>query len=136
MTAEPDALAAGPGIGPKKATRIRETASGQNGPESPRFERGFDQRSGRQPAAVEYASAHMNEIDTQVRLAAFQFLEQPQGGAREGILTRRVLEEGFIYEAHRVPLVGPQGIFKPRVLREMPLSITTVSVVDGETRAV
>jgi putative restriction endonuclease len=76
----------------------------------------------------------MNDIDTQVRLAAFQFLEQQQARAREGILTRRVLEQGFIYESYRVPLVGPQGIFKPRVLREMPLSITTVSVVDGETR--
>jgi hypothetical protein len=23
-----------------------------------------------------------------------------------------VLAEGFLYEAHRVPLIGPQGIFK------------------------
>jgi putative restriction endonuclease len=31
-----------------------------------------------------------------------------------------------------VPLLGPQGIFKPRLLREIPLSITTVPVVEGE----
>jgi putative restriction endonuclease len=30
--------------------------------------------------------------------------------------------------------MGPQGIFKPRILREMPLSITTVPIVEGETR--
>ena len=30
--------------------------------------------------------------------------------------------------------MGPQGIFKPRVLRDIPLSITTVAVVEGETR--
>lgn len=30
--------------------------------------------------------------------------------------------------------MDPQGIFKPRVRRELPLSITTVAVVEGETR--
>jgi putative restriction endonuclease len=33
-----------------------------------------------------------------------------------------------------VPLIAPQGIFKPAVLPEMPLSITTVPVVEGEDR--
>ncbi len=36
-----------------------------------------------------------------------------------------MLATGFIFEGERVPLVGPTGIFKPRVLREVPLSITT-----------
>jgi putative restriction endonuclease len=77
----------------------------------------------------------MNESDAHVRLAAFRFLEEqmrlaPEGGA----LPRRVLEGGFTYEGQRVPLMGPQGIFKPRILREIPLSITTVPVVEGETR--
>jgi putative restriction endonuclease len=35
-----------------------------------------------------------------------------------------VLAEGFMFGAERVPLMGPQGIFKPRVC-EIPLSITT-----------
>jgi putative restriction endonuclease len=30
--------------------------------------------------------------------------------------------------------MGPQGIFKPRILREIPISITTVAIVEGETR--
>src|SRR5206468_5967612 len=35
---------------------------------------------------------------------------------------------------HRVPLCGPQGIFKPAVLPEMPLSITTAPVIPGKPR--
>ena len=30
--------------------------------------------------------------------------------------------------------MGPQGIFKPKLIREIPLSITTVPVVEGEQR--
>lgn len=73
--------------------------------------------------------------DTQIRLAAFRFLEEEQRLAGpEGALSRRRLVEGFVHEGQRVPLMGPQGIFKPRVLREVPLSITTVAVGEGETR--
>jgi putative restriction endonuclease len=45
-----------------------------------------------------------------------------------------VLERGFVLDGERVPLLGPQGIFKPRVLEAIPLSITTVPVVEGESR--
>jgi putative restriction endonuclease len=73
--------------------------------------------------------------DTQVRLAAFRFLEERQRLAGDdGLLPRTVLAEGFHYEGQRVPLVGPQGIFKPRILRDIPLSITTVAVPEGEAR--
>ena len=73
--------------------------------------------------------------DAQVRLAAFRFLEEQQRlFGDEGVLPRKVLAEGFEYEGQRVPLVGPQGIFKPGVLRDIPLSITTVAVLEGETR--
>jgi len=73
--------------------------------------------------------------DAQVRLAAFRFLEEQRGlAADEGVLPRKVLVQGFVYEGQRVPLLGPQGIFKPRVLRDIPLSITTVAVAEGETR--
>lgn len=34
----------------------------------------------------------------------------------------------------RVPLVGPQGIFKPSILDEMPLTITTAPIVEGRER--
>lgn len=54
--------------------------------------------------------------DAQVRLAAFRFLEEQRGlAADEGVLPRKVLVQGFVYEGQRVPLLGPQGIFKRRV---------------------
>ncbi len=40
------------------------------------------------------------------------------------VIPRAVLAKGFDFEARRVPLLGPQGIFKPRVM-DVPLSITT-----------
>ena len=77
----------------------------------------------------------MDDIDSRVRLAAFAFLEvQRRIASNGGALRREVLVKGFIYEGQRVPLMGPQGIFKPRVLREVPLSITTVAVVEGAAR--
>ena len=41
------------------------------------------------------------------------------------VIPRAVLGEGFRFEKKRVPLLGPQGIFKPGIM-EVPLSITTV----------
>ena len=77
----------------------------------------------------------MSDVDARVRLAAFEFLETTKrrlGG--EGAFTRSLLGEGFLFENQRVPLIAPQGIFKPRVLPEMPMSITTVPIVEGEER--
>lgn len=72
--------------------------------------------------------------DAQIRLAAFRFLEEQTGQTSDdGALSRKLLEKGFEYEGQRVPLMGPAGIFKPRVC-EMPISITTVPIVEGETR--
>ena len=77
----------------------------------------------------------MSETDTRVRLAAFKFLaEQTRLAPDDSALRRKVLERGFDYEGQRVPLMGPQGIFKPRLCREIPISITTIPVVEGETR--
>jgi putative restriction endonuclease len=45
-----------------------------------------------------------------------------------------VLERGFHFEGVRVPLLGPPGIFKPSILPEMPLSLTTVPIVEGRPR--
>jgi putative restriction endonuclease len=64
------------------------------------------------------------ERDARVRAAAFQWLSEAV--AHHGdVLPRSLLAEGFRLDEGRVPLVGPQGIFKPRVMREVPLSITT-----------
>jgi putative restriction endonuclease len=61
--------------------------------------------------------------DSGVRAAAFAWLADQV--ARHGdVLSRALLAEGFLVDGIRVPLVGPQGIFKPRVM-EVPLSITT-----------
>ncbi|HXF81197.1 MAG TPA: HNH endonuclease [bacterium] len=63
-------------------------------------------------------------LDARVRAAAFAWLTQ-QVDRHGDVLPRRLLAEGFLFEGIRVPLVGPQGIFKPRILRDAPLSITT-----------
>ena len=76
----------------------------------------------------------MDDPNALVRLAAFKFLDdQTRLANEEGALPRSVLVQGFHFEGERVPLMGPQGIFKPRLL-ELPLSITTVPVVEGAAR--
>lgn len=62
--------------------------------------------------------------DLPVRLAAFEWLNDQVARHPDG-LPRALLEQGFQFDGHRVPLIGPQGIFKPRVC-EAPLSITTI----------
>ncbi len=65
----------------------------------------------------------MNKHDLAIRLAAFQWLSD-QVKVHGDVLPRPLLQKGFNYEGERVPLVAPQGIFKPRLL-ELPLSIAT-----------
>lgn len=43
-----------------------------------------------------------------------------------------MLSDGFDFDGRRVSLIGPQGIFKPAVLRDVPLSITTTPPVAGK----
>jgi putative restriction endonuclease len=62
--------------------------------------------------------------DETVRAAAFEWLTQ-QVGIHGDVLPRQVLQKGFILEGQRIPLLSPQGIFKPAVLPDMPLSILT-----------
>ncbi|HJR45298.1 MAG TPA: HNH endonuclease [Actinomycetota bacterium] len=46
-----------------------------------------------------------------------------------------VLRRGFTFDGKRVPLLGPQGIFKPAVLEDgMALTITTAPAVAGRER--
>jgi len=58
----------------------------------------------------------------QIRLAAFRWLEEKT--AQDDVLSWHDLQQGFTFQGRRVTLVGPQGIWKPQVLK-MPLSITT-----------
>jgi len=73
------------------------------------------------------------EVDQRVRIAAFEFLRK-ETELRGEVLPRPLLAQGFLFDRQRVPLIGPQGIFKPAVLPEMPLTITTVPVVEGRER--
>lgn len=63
------------------------------------------------------------DIDLQVRLAAFNWLSE-QINLHGDVLPRKLLEQGFEFQGQRIPLVAPQGIFKPQIL-DLPLSITT-----------
>lgn len=62
--------------------------------------------------------------DARVRTAAFEWLAD-QVTRHGDVLPRAILSGGFLLDDIRIPLVGPQGIFKPQALREAPLSITT-----------
>jgi putative restriction endonuclease len=73
------------------------------------------------------------DLDTRVRAQAFQFLTE-QTRLHGEVVPRGLLERGFDFEGRRVPLIGPQGIFKPALLADMPISITTVPVREGEAR--
>ncbi|RPJ87371.1 MAG: HNH endonuclease [Acidobacteria bacterium] len=63
-------------------------------------------------------------LDHQVRLAAFDWLTS-QINVHGDVLPRQLLQEGFEFRGYRIPLVSPQGIFKPRLL-DLPLTIATV----------
>ena len=60
--------------------------------------------------------------DWQIRRAVFDWLTEQRESVGEA-LSRDSLER-FELDGHRVPLVGPSGIWKPAVC-ELPLSITT-----------
>jgi putative restriction endonuclease len=75
----------------------------------------------------------VKNTDNQIRLKAFNFLKNLQSLYGDNI-PRALLEKGFLHENRKVPLIGPQGIFKPAVLSEIPVSITTAPVVDGRPR--
>jgi putative restriction endonuclease len=62
--------------------------------------------------------------DARVRAAAFEWLAG-QVDLLGDVLPWKVLSQGFQLDGVRVPLLGPQGIFRPAVLRHVPLSITT-----------
>lgn len=61
--------------------------------------------------------------DARIRTAAFEWLKDQV--LRYGdVLPRQLLAQGLILDDTRIPLVGPQGIFKPKAM-DLPLSITT-----------
>jgi putative restriction endonuclease len=62
-------------------------------------------------------------LDTRIRQHAFRFLDEINA-IHGDFLPREVLARGFNFQGEQVHLLGPQGIFKPRIL-QLPLTITT-----------
>jgi putative restriction endonuclease len=71
--------------------------------------------------------------DARVRAAAFAFLSE-QTAIRGDELPWATLLKGFEIDGVRVPLLSQQGIFKPAVLRDVPLSIRTAPIEVGKQR--
>src|SRR5215510_13635426 len=72
-----------------------------------------------------------DDVDAAVRLRAFDFLADLRQRFSDAPFPRGVLDRGFDFYGTRVPLVCPQGIFKPAILLEVPLTITTAPPVEG-----
>lgn len=75
-----------------------------------------------------------NDRDAAVRLRAFDFLSEQRRRFGEASIPHSILERGFDFEGVRVPLIGPQGIFKPAILPEVPLTIATAPAVERRER--
>jgi putative restriction endonuclease len=70
-------------------------------------------------------------LDSQVRTAAFNFLDE-QTALLGDVLPYELLRRGFTFRGERVPLISPQGIFKPRILPDLPLSFNTAPPKPGK----
>ena len=71
--------------------------------------------------------------DSRIRVAAFDFLKAQVDIYGDTVLWA-VLVRGFQFEGRRAPLLSQQGIFKPAVLHNTPISIRTTPVVEGKER--
>jgi putative restriction endonuclease len=67
------------------------------------------------------------EHDHEIRLAAFEWLRQ-QAGLHGDVFSWRTLGKGFPFRGRHIPLVSPQGIFKPR---QMDISLSIRTSPDG-----
>jgi hypothetical protein len=65
------------------------------------------------------------DLDAMVRAATFGFLREQAAYRGEPVFPRKLLEAGIEVAGRRIPLMGPQGIFKPAACR-LPISVTTV----------
>jgi putative restriction endonuclease len=73
-----------------------------------------------------------DDRDRLIRLAAFTFLRD-QVDLHGEVLPSGPLRTGFLFQDQRIPMQGPQGIFKPAAM-SLPLSITTAPLVAGRDR--
>ena len=63
-------------------------------------------------------------MEEKYRLQAFEWLAE-QVRIFGDVLPRRLLEQGFYLDNQRVTLIGPSGIWKPKIFERVPISITT-----------
>lgn len=70
-----------------------------------------------------YPGSMLGNVDHRIRLAVFDWLSRQRDEHGEAI--PRELLANFTLDGVKVPLVGPQGIFKPAAC-ELPISIATV----------
>jgi putative restriction endonuclease len=73
------------------------------------------------------------ELDEQVRLEAFRHLRLLMARRSDTLVTWNDLSLGFTFQGQRVPFVGPQGIFKPKVMK-LPLTIATAPPKPGKEK--
>jgi len=59
-----------------------------------------------------------------IRQQIFEWLQQ-KVLEYDDVLPYRKIKTGFVYKGNPVPLMGPQGIFKPKIIQYYPISITT-----------
>lgn len=67
------------------------------------------------------------------RMKIFDWLQE-RVITKGDVLSRDELRKGCIVEGQIVPLIGPQGIFKPKILDYFPISITTSPMSDYQDR--
>jgi len=68
-----------------------------------------------------------------IRTRVFQYLDRLRERHGEALAWEDLFHR-FEFEGERVPLLGPQGIFKPAILTDAPLSITTAPERPGRPR--
>ena len=66
-----------------------------------------------------------DEKSHKIRQAAFDWLQQ-QAPVNDFIIDWKDLTKGFVYEGNIVPLIGAKGIWKPAIIKEYPISVTSV----------
>lgn len=66
----------------------------------------------------------MTNSDSAIRQAAFRWLAM-QAAMHDDVIPRNILTTGFEYQGQRVALLGPKGIFKPKIM-DLPISIATI----------
>lgn len=59
-----------------------------------------------------------------IRQQVFEWLQQ-KVIEYDDVLPYHEIKSGFVYNGNPIPLIGPQGIFKPRIIQYYPISITT-----------